>query len=305
MGELLSNLNALELTAAGRWFVVVWMFVFGACIGSFLNVVAYRWPRGQSVVRPPSACPSCGRAIRWHDNLPILGWLVLRGRCRDCRAKISFRYPLVELFVGLATAIVAWANITPVDGPPVPSGTAWFVVGPWRVAWQLVLVYFLLAQALVEFDRQRLRGWHLAVVLFIALVAGPEGLPSHHMLQAGLIGLVLGLLAWPALLNSTDASSVRHAIESVAWTAIIGLFLGQAAVLQIAVVATVLLAARNGLTRFVDGPRRFGWAAALCASTLVWFAVGSHFAGLSTLVAAAIVAGVALAARLWGGSTGN
>ena len=68
----------------------------GLATGSFLNVVIHRLPRGQSIVRPRSACPHCGRPIRWHDNVPILGWLLLRGRCRDCRAPISIVYPLVE-----------------------------------------------------------------------------------------------------------------------------------------------------------------------------------------------------------------
>ncbi|MCU1591339.1 MAG: prepilin peptidase [Frankiales bacterium] len=79
---------------------------FGLLIGSFLNVVVWRVPRGESVVRPPSACPACGAAIRPRDNLPVVGWLVLRGRCRDCGAAISARYPLVEAGTGLLFALV-------------------------------------------------------------------------------------------------------------------------------------------------------------------------------------------------------
>ncbi|HYJ80878.1 MAG TPA: prepilin peptidase, partial [Longimicrobiaceae bacterium] len=71
--------------------------VLGACVGSFLNVCVHRWPDGQSVVSPPSRCPGCGTRIRWHDNVPVLGWLILRGRCRQCGAAISIQYPLVEL----------------------------------------------------------------------------------------------------------------------------------------------------------------------------------------------------------------
>lgn len=73
----------------------------GAALGSFLNVCVHRWPARQSVVRPPSACPSCGARIRWYDNVPVLGWLWLRGRCRNCKARISIQYPLVELTVAL------------------------------------------------------------------------------------------------------------------------------------------------------------------------------------------------------------
>jgi leader peptidase (prepilin peptidase)/N-methyltransferase len=77
------------------------VFVVGACIGSFLNVCIFRIPAGRSIVFPPSACPRCGTAIRALDNVPLLSWVWLRGRCRHCRAPISGRYPLVELLTGL------------------------------------------------------------------------------------------------------------------------------------------------------------------------------------------------------------
>jgi leader peptidase (prepilin peptidase)/N-methyltransferase len=72
----------------------------GCAIGSFLNVCIYRMPRDLSVVSPPSSCPACGTQIRWYHNVPVLGWLVLRGRCADCRAPISARYPIVEAITG-------------------------------------------------------------------------------------------------------------------------------------------------------------------------------------------------------------
>lgn len=81
--------------------------LLGLAVGSFLNVVAHRVPAGVSVVSPPSACPSCGHLIRGRHNVPVLGWLVLRGRCFDCAASISPRYPLVELGTGLTFAAVA------------------------------------------------------------------------------------------------------------------------------------------------------------------------------------------------------
>ena len=76
-------------------------FWLGACIGSFLNVVIWRVPRGESIARPPSHCPKCGSPIKWWQNLPILSWLALRGRCANCRAPISPRYIVVETIGGL------------------------------------------------------------------------------------------------------------------------------------------------------------------------------------------------------------
>lgn len=84
--------------------LTVFMFMAGAAVGSFLNVVAWRVPRGESVIRPGSRCASCGRCIRWFDNIPVLSWFILRGRCRHCSARFSFRYALVELLVGLMFA---------------------------------------------------------------------------------------------------------------------------------------------------------------------------------------------------------
>ena len=85
--------------------------MFGAAVGSFLNVVLYRLPRGESLSSPPSRCPACGTAIKWRDNIPVLSWLWLRGKCRACRTSISAKYPLVEVltaaaFVGLAVLLL-------------------------------------------------------------------------------------------------------------------------------------------------------------------------------------------------------
>jgi leader peptidase (prepilin peptidase)/N-methyltransferase len=89
--------------------------VLGLVLGSFLNVVVHRVPRGESVVRPPSACPGCGKHIRPRDNVPVLGWLLLRGRCRDCGQQISARYPLVELgCAGLFAALALRFGFDPV-----------------------------------------------------------------------------------------------------------------------------------------------------------------------------------------------
>ncbi|MGD8786799.1 MAG: prepilin peptidase [Phycisphaerales bacterium] len=87
--------------AVPGWIWIVFIFAFGCCIGSFLNVVIYRMPRDKSLVTPPSACPSCGKHIRFYDNIPLLSWLILGRKCRYCKVKISPRYFFIELLTGL------------------------------------------------------------------------------------------------------------------------------------------------------------------------------------------------------------
>lgn len=94
MTDLLKAMLDLQVL---RWVAPV----FGAAVGSFLNVVIWRLPREESLSRPGSHCPSCGAPIRWRDNIPVLSWLLLRGRCRSCRGRISIRYPLIELLTAL------------------------------------------------------------------------------------------------------------------------------------------------------------------------------------------------------------
>jgi leader peptidase (prepilin peptidase)/N-methyltransferase len=99
--------------------VTVYVFALGAAVGSFLNVLIHRLPREMSVIRtPPSSCPACSTPIRWYDNIPLVSWLLLRGRCRACKAPISLRYPLVELGGGLLAvgALARWGiSITGVE----------------------------------------------------------------------------------------------------------------------------------------------------------------------------------------------
>jgi leader peptidase (prepilin peptidase)/N-methyltransferase len=97
---------------AERWVVAAIAAVFGLAVGSFLNVCSLRWPVDESVVRPRSRCPGCGTPVRWQDNVPVVSWLLLRGRCRTCGVAISVQYPLVEL----ATALV-WAGVVWAEGP--------------------------------------------------------------------------------------------------------------------------------------------------------------------------------------------
>jgi leader peptidase (prepilin peptidase)/N-methyltransferase len=91
--------------------------LLGLCLGSFLNVVIHRLPRGESLLRPRSRCPGCGAPVRPRDNVPLLGWLLLHGRCRDCAAPISPRYPLVEALGGMLCAVAVLLAPTPASAP--------------------------------------------------------------------------------------------------------------------------------------------------------------------------------------------
>ena len=100
------------------WFYLVCAFAFGSCIGSFLNVVIYRLPRDRSLAFPPSMCPGCEKSIRFYDNIPILSWLLLGGRCRNCKMLITPRYMIIELVTGLIDKDAAY----------VVDGNVWFDV---------------------------------------------------------------------------------------------------------------------------------------------------------------------------------
>ena len=99
------------------------LLLIGGNLGSFLNVVVHRVPRGESVVVGGSRCPGCGAAIRWHDNVPVIGWLLLGGRCRDCRSPISPRYPLVEAASALVLGGVAAVEL--LSGGATLPGERW------------------------------------------------------------------------------------------------------------------------------------------------------------------------------------
>jgi len=114
------------------YFFLVSAFILGAVIGSFLNVCIYRIPAGESIVHPPSRCPACGTPIRWYQNIPILSYLLLRGRCAGCRMRISVRYPLVEALTGLLFALIAFR-----------FGPQYFVPVLWLFAAALVVITFI------------------------------------------------------------------------------------------------------------------------------------------------------------------
>jgi prepilin signal peptidase PulO-like enzyme (type II secretory pathway) len=155
-------------------FLTLWFFCLGGCVGSFMNVVIFRLPRRRSIVSPASRCPQCGAAIRWYDNLPVLSWLVLRGKCRDCKTPIAARYPIVELLIGLIFLALAVQVFVPrgpwwllnVD-PQFILATDWARLGM-AYAYYALLVCTLVCAAYVAWD-----GQHVPRTLFLpAIIAG-------------------------------------------------------------------------------------------------------------------------------------
>ena len=184
--------------------VIGLLLVIGGNLGSFLNVVVHRLPRGESVVHGGSHCPSCGSAIRWHDNVPVLGWLLLRGRCRDCGAMISARYPLVEAIGAVVLGGVAAAEL--LSGGRTLPGPA-FGVG--RAGADNLLLRpdpLLIAVAV-------LHGWLLFNLLLGAAVeADGRVVPARYNRTAIAITLAV-VVGWNALLP------VGVGIEGPAWLA--------------------------------------------------------------------------------------
>lgn len=204
-----------ELAAAAT--VMLFSCFLGASVGSFLNVVMHRVPRGDSVARGGSCCPACGSAIRWHDNLPVLGWLHLRGRCRDCGNPISSRYPLVEA-VGAAVggvvglSLLGGGRLLPGSRfPELSSGADGLLL---NTDWPLVLfslthgtlLFLLLAWAICEFDGLTIPlPWFAraaAVVGGLACAAGgPTTAPGWPAAEAAAVGAGIGVALWLVLPN--------------------------------------------------------------------------------------------------------
>src|SRR5262245_47945647 len=97
-----------SVTGSPEWLAYLFIFIIGAVIGSFLNVIIHRIPNEESIVFPSSKCPKCGTNLKPYDNIPIVSWLILGGKCRNCKEKIAIRYPAVELLTALSYLLVYW-----------------------------------------------------------------------------------------------------------------------------------------------------------------------------------------------------
>jgi leader peptidase (prepilin peptidase)/N-methyltransferase len=184
--------------------------VFGLVFGSFLTVVVHRLPRGQSVVAPRSRCPRCGTQIRAWENIPVLSWLFLRGRCRQCGERISLEYPLVELSTGVLFAL-AGALIEPLYAAVVvaPFLGLMLAVAVIDARWRIVpnrIVYPALAAFAAAITVGHLTGGGVDILsgllgvlvyggpMFLVALAVPGGMGMGDVKLAALIGLVLGSL---------------------------------------------------------------------------------------------------------------
>jgi leader peptidase (prepilin peptidase)/N-methyltransferase len=214
--------------------------LFGLCIGSFLNVVIYRLPLGQSLATPPSRCRNCGYSLRWFDNIPVLSWVSLRGRCRQCGVGVSWQYPLVELITAALFVLVVW--LTP-PGPLVFS--------------RLLLVSILVALFGIDLEHQILPNSitlpGIAIGLLFSLIAPPGW-------KDALIGALLGAgilyaIAWGYYLWRREEGM---GMGDVKMLAMIGAFLGWKAVLVTlvlssfsgAIIGVILLSVQKGGMKF-------------------------------------------------------
>jgi leader peptidase (prepilin peptidase)/N-methyltransferase len=197
--------------------------LFGLCVGSFLNVVIYRLPLGQSLATPPSRCRKCGYSLRWFDNIPLLSWVFLRGRCRKCGINVSWQYPVVELVTGALFVLVVWLT------PPGPL-----------LASRLLLVCILIALFGIDLEHQILPNVitvpGIAIGVLLSLIAPPGWKDS-------LIGVLLGggILYAIAGAYYLWRREEGMGMGDVKMLAMLGAFLGWKAVL-----VTVILASFAG-----------------------------------------------------------
>lgn len=214
------------------WLAVAIVGVLGLMIGSFLNVVAWRVPRGESIVQPPSACPACGHHVRRRDNVPVLSWLLLRGRCRDCGTSISPRYPLVELITGVLFVLVLWTFGLSLEFVAFAYLAALGVVltsidlSVHRLPNVLVLpAYGVLGVLFVAMSAMSGDWWPLAraaiggaalfAFYFLAAILYPGGMGFGDVKLAGVIGMALGWLGWGPLLVGSFAAFLLGGLAGV------------------------------------------------------------------------------------------
>ena len=217
-------------------FLMCFVLLLGLAVGSFLNVVIWRVPRRESIVAPPSACPVCGHSIRPRDNVPVLSWLVLRARCRDCNAPISRRYPLVEAGTGLIFVLVAWQFGLTWDLPAflylaaIAVALAMIDLDVHRLPDVIVLPAYgvgLVLLALASADpggtadwgalvRALIGGAGLFAMYFLLALVYPAGMGFGDVKLAGVLGLYLAWIGWGALAVGAFSAFLVGGVFSIA-----------------------------------------------------------------------------------------
>lgn len=207
-------------------------FLLGLLIGSFLNVVIWRLPRGESLSHPGSHCPGCGHAVRPYDNVPVVSWLVLRGRCRDCGARISPRYPLVELLTGVLFGVMAWEFGATWELPAylylvaVGVALAFIDLDTRRLPNALTLPSYVVGLVLLampavvdarldDLVRAVLGAAALFGFYFLLALIYPAGMGFGDVKLAGVLGLYLGFLGWDAVIVGGFAGFLIGAVVGV------------------------------------------------------------------------------------------
>ncbi|MFZ5871145.1 MAG: prepilin peptidase [Actinomycetota bacterium] len=197
--------------------LIAFSIVLGLVIGSFLNVVVWRVPRDESVVRPPSACPACGSPVRPRDNIPVLSWVVLSRRCRDCGSPISARYPSVEAgtaalfavtaaYIGLAWELPAFLYLAAIS-----IALALIDIDVHRLPDKIVLPSYLVSGALLaaasianqdygQILRAGIGMVSLYVLYFALALVYPGGMGFGDVKLAGVLGMYLAWLGWAELI---------------------------------------------------------------------------------------------------------
>ena len=236
-----------------QWVIAGILFVFGSCIGSFLNVVIYRLPSGLSIVSPPSRCPKCKTQLRATDNIPIVSWLVLRGRCRTCAVRISARYPFVELLTALVFARIGWLALDAVEIEKIMDlpGMTWL----W-LALRLSVASCLIVVGCWDLDRARMPVGFLWFALAIGAAHVFSGSDSVYRLVA--IALA-SLLAAPVCFVESRFHRQTNWWSALTVGALGGMFANQAAIglaLITATFAQLVLTIRRNTAAF-----RIGWPA--------------------------------------------
>lgn len=216
--------------------IVPFAAVFGAIIGSFLNVVVWRVPLGMSIVKPRSKCPRCGAGIAWYDNIPVISWIMLRARCRHCGEPISWQYPLVESFTALAFGLIVWAGFAGLV--PLAVLPALLVFMAYSIALSLIDIqqgllpnaivlpaYPVIAVLLVLASwatgdwsallHASIGGAALFAFFFVVWFVYPAGMGYGDVKLAGLLGLMLGWFGWAPLLVGSFAGFLIGAVVGV------------------------------------------------------------------------------------------